>query len=160
MGHRRHKLPRRISRQLRIRVERDHVFDRGQYVRLADHRRKAILCSAPEQSVQVSKLAPLPLISHPDALLGIPTTWSVKKKKRFALFAVVLVIQRLDSGLGQPYQLFIVCNGFLLGILQVSEERKVQVSIPIGEETNFERLSKVVDAACILKQRRDDHQGS
>src|SRR4051812_11223107 len=34
VSHRRHELPRGITRQLRIRVERDDVLDGGQYVRL------------------------------------------------------------------------------------------------------------------------------
>ena len=64
------ELPRRVARQLRIRVEGDHEPDVRQILRPADDDGKAIRRPAPEEQVQLRKLSPLAFVSHPGRVPG------------------------------------------------------------------------------------------
>ena len=125
MGHGGHELPRGIARQLGIRIERDHIFHRGQDVRLSDDRGKPIRRPAAQEPVQVRQFASLPLVSHPEPLMGIPATRAMEEKKRVAIFACIFGVQRIDACSGRQHQLIVTCHRLLVGILEIREQGKV-----------------------------------
>jgi len=91
--------------------------------------------------------------------MGIPTARAMEKKKRLALLAWILGIQRVDAGPCRQDQLLITSHRLPVGILKIREQGKVQVTVPIGEESDFKRLKQIVDALCMLEERRNHHQG-
>ena len=84
----------------------------------------------------------------------------MEQKKHIAVSPLVFSIQLFDACSGQLHQMLVTRKGFLVGIPKIGQESKVQVVVTIGQESDFERLNEVGDALGILKERRDDDQGS
>ncbi|MBK7332823.1 MAG: hypothetical protein IPI87_10830 [Betaproteobacteria bacterium] len=84
MRHRSNHLPRRIPRQLRVGVQRDHVLHVREHPRVAHDEREALACAAAQERVQVAELAALALVAHPQALLRIPPARAMKEEEGIA----------------------------------------------------------------------------
>ena len=82
MCHRADELPRRITRQLRVGVERDDVLHLREDLRRADDHRKGGGVTAAQQRVQIGKLAAFAFVAHPDPRVRIPATRAVKQIER------------------------------------------------------------------------------
>ena len=154
------ELPRRVARQLRIRVEGDHEFDVRQIRRPADDDGKAIRRPAAKKQVQLRKLPPLAFVAHPGPLPRIPSARAVEKEERGARRVPVLVVQLLDPLPGQPQQLPVLRDRFLVRIQEIRQQAEVQVVIPIRQEPDFQGLDQGLDVAGAREHRRDHHQGA
>src|SRR5476651_1261117 len=108
VGHRSHKLPCRISRQLRISVECDHELYVREDSSLADNQREVSGWVPAQQCIQIAKLAPLAFVPHPSLFAGIPKAWAMKQKKRVGVRPRIFFIQLLDSQPGKLQQRFIL----------------------------------------------------
>ena len=75
------ELPRRVARQLRVGVERDHVLHVRQRRGVPDDEREGVRGAAAQEGIQVCELAALALVTHPDPLLRIPAPRAVKEKE-------------------------------------------------------------------------------
>ena len=82
------KLARRIARQLRIRIKGDHIFDVRKGSRLTDDKQEIFLRAGAQKRIQISKLAPFALVTHPKALLRVPTAWTMKQKEHVVVRVV------------------------------------------------------------------------
>ncbi len=80
VSHRSDKLPRRIARELRVAIQRDHIPHGFQIVGCADDRVEPALLPA-ERPVEVLELASFSFPSHPDVLAGVPAPIAVEQEK-------------------------------------------------------------------------------
>src|SRR5690606_3993892 len=92
-------LPRDITRQMGIGIQGDDVSYANKLRDIADNARKMfasliILPVAQQPCIQVSKLAALTFISHPDTRLRIPASRSMKQKKWFVFRYTMFCVQR------------------------------------------------------------------
>ena len=152
------ELPRRIARQLRIRIERDHELDVRQIRGLPDDDGKTVRRPAAKKQVQLRKLPPLAFVAHPDPLLRIPSARAVEKEERIALCVHVLLVQLFDPLPGQPQQLLVLRDRFLVRIREIRQQAEAQVVIPIRQEPDFQRLDQGLDVAGAREHRRNHHQ--
>ena len=170
-----HELPCRIARQLRVRVQSNHVPDFRKDRRRADDAGKAVPIAVAQQRVQVRELAALALLSHPQACSRIPTTGAVQQvehagPRRVAGFALivrcarrcgqvlarsVLEVQLVDPRLCQPQQRFVGGQRFLTRVRIIGQQGEMQVRIAVGEKPDFEGLDQFLDVA-----RAGDHGGN
>ncbi|MNL22330.1 hypothetical protein D3C87_1436740 [compost metagenome] len=71
-----------VSRQARVRVQRNDIADVRRYVRrYAAHRHMARVGGTPQQAVQLVQLAALALPPHPDALARIEDAAPMKQEE-------------------------------------------------------------------------------
>ena len=158
--HRADQFPRRVTRQLGIGVQGNHILHIQQNRGIADHPREAILSVAAQQRVQIRQLAALALIPHPDLFLRIPAARAMEQEKRFAAHPPILLIQRRDPLCGEFHQRVILWLGFLRRIPPISQQRKVQAVIAIGQKSDFQRLDQRLDALYAGQHRWRYHQGA
>src|SRR5512143_2768667 len=97
MHHGSHKLSCRISRQLGIRVKGDYELYVQQRRSIADDEGEPVTRAVAQKGIQFRKFSPLALVTHPDALHGIPSARAVKQEERIAFRIPVLLIQLFDS---------------------------------------------------------------
>ncbi len=160
------QLPRRIARQLRVRVQGDHIPHVTQGRRVTDHERKAVLGAAPagaaQQGVQVRQLAALALVTHPAAFPRIPPSRTVEQEEPVAarLIAVgrVFLVQRRNPLLGQLQQCCVLRKCFLVRVHKIGQQAEVQVLVAIGQKPHFQRFDQLLDAGRAGEQGRHHHQ--
>ena len=133
-------LPRAIARQLCIGIQRDHVLDIGQFRGFADNPREGIRRGAAQKCIQIAKFAALAFITHPQALLRIPTARAVKQKEACATVGLVPRIQICDSLYRQIQQRFILRLHFLGGVSKIRQQGEVHVLVPIRQEPYLQLL--------------------
>jgi hypothetical protein len=92
--------------------------------------------------------------------MGIPATRAMEEKKRVAMSACIFGIQRIDACSGRQHQLIVACHRLVVGILEIREQGKVQVTVPVGEESDLERLKEVVDTPGMLEECGNHNQRS
>src|SRR6266478_8215813 len=85
-----------VARQLRVRVESDHIFYSAQLVLVTSNRGKPII-SSEQQIIQVQKLAAFALPAHPYFFAGVEAAIAVKQKKCAFPLEGVAAIQLLDQ---------------------------------------------------------------
>src|SRR5439155_16960793 len=95
-----HQQLRCVTRQHGIRIKRDHVADELQPARVANDRAERVSRVAPQELVELGKLATLSLPTHPHVLLRIPETWTMEEEEHIFGGISVLRIQRLDARRG------------------------------------------------------------
>ncbi|KFB67214.1 MAG: hypothetical protein CAPSK01_003331 [Candidatus Accumulibacter vicinus] len=116
------ELPRRVTRQLRIGVQGDHVLDVGQYSGVSDDEREPVPATRTQQRVQRSQLAALALVSHPDAVVPIPQPRAMEQEENVPATAVaVLLVELVDSAPGQFQQGSVGRQRFLLGVAEIGQ---------------------------------------
>src|ERR1700747_1272198 len=91
-----HQLPSAVARQLRVRVESDHIFYSAQLALVTRDRGKPIV-SSQQQIVQVQKLAAFSLPAHPYFFAGVETAIAVKQKECAFPLGRIPAIQLLDQ---------------------------------------------------------------
>src|SRR5258705_13916703 len=91
-----HQLPSAVARQLRVRVESDHIFYSAQLALVAGNRGKPII-SSQQQIIQVQKLAAFALPAHPYFFAGVETAIAVKQEKCAFPLDRVSAVQLLDQ---------------------------------------------------------------
>ena len=159
------ELPCRVARQLRIGVERDHVFHVRQDGRLAHHEREAIADAtiawgAAQQSIQVGKLAALALVAHPDRFLRIPSARAMKQEEAIPPRARVPGVQPLDAPARQPQERPVVRERFRRRVTKIRQQAEVQVVVPVRQEPDFQRLDQAFDALRAGQHGRNHHQSA
>ena len=100
MGDDANQLPRGITRQPRIAVERDAVAHLRQYRAVADAQDEARVGGAAKQTVELFDFAALPLPSHPEAFLLVPLTRAMEQEKPVRT-AVAMPGVELPDGVGR-----------------------------------------------------------
>ena len=148
MRHGTDKLPSRITRQLRIRIQCNHVLHGGKNGRVSDDERKAIRSATPaaasQQRVQIRELAALALVAHPTPFFGVPAPRTMEEKKQVVAGLVtvrrVFLVQRGYSHPGQLQQRPVLGKRFLVCVRKIGQQAEVQVFVPIGQKLDFQLL--------------------
>ena len=116
-----------------IRIERDDIFNLRQDSRLTDDQRETGILRTdreflqqfgvcPQQRIQIgelSALASLAFVTHPNAFLGIPSAWAMKQEEGLAFPFSVSFVQLFNSRLRQEEQRLIFSRGFPCRILKI-----------------------------------------
>src|SRR6476620_8556226 len=84
---------RRIARQHRVGIQREHVLDSLQSRDISDYSRECLGCLIAQESVELSQLSSLPLPTHPHALLRVPETWTMEEIENVRVVCGVLQVQ-------------------------------------------------------------------
>ncbi len=154
------ELARGVARQLRVRIQGDHVFHAGQHRGGSDHQGESVAAALPQQAVQVRQLAALALVTHPDPVMGVPAARAMEQEEDVVPTLRVLRVQGVDPLPGQLQQRRILSQRFLRGVAQIGQQAEVQVGVAIGQEPDFQRLDEGLDVARAGEHGRDHHQGA
>jgi hypothetical protein len=160
------ELARRVARQLRVGVQRDHVFHARQHRDLPDDEREAALAAAAQQRIEVRELAALALVPHPQLFLRVPAARPVEQEEDVAgrrvvagrLRGRVLLVERVDALLRGLQKTLVVGHRLRGGIREVGQQAVVQVRVSIGEVADFQRLDQVLDVVDARDHRRHHDQ--
>ena len=87
-------------------------------------------------------------------LLGIPTARAMEQEE---MFAGVFGVKRFDPG-SRLLQQVIVAGGMFFGSVgKIGQQREVEIVVPVGQESNFQRLHEFVDLPGVGDDRGDRH---
>ncbi len=119
--HRADKLAADIAWQLGIRVKGDDVLHAAEHGRITHNEGETafsvVMFTFSKQRVQIRQLAPFTLMAHPHPFLRIPSSGSMEQVEHIPLEALltsaIFLIQLIDPGMGQPYQVIIFRKDFL-----------------------------------------------
>ena len=129
-----HQPPTRFHRQLRVGVERDHISDRSQDRHIAVGDNEARVRCAAQQPVEFFELAALALPPHPALLARIPPPFPVKEEKPIG---AVPLVELVDAAPRELQKLLVTGDRLLRGIVEVAQQREMQVGIAIGQEPDL-----------------------
>ena len=149
-----------VARQLGVRIQGDDVAHPGEDGGVADHQGETPAVALPQQGVEVRELAALALVTHPDAVVGVPAARAMEQKEDVAPAAGVARIQTLDALPGQGQQGGVLRQRLLGRVAQVGQEAKMQVRVAIGQEPHLQCLDQSLDVARTGEHGRDHHQGA
>jgi len=124
--------PRGAGRQLRIRIERDHVANlQGQPA--GDQ--QLVRSAAAQEPVQVFDLAALPFAADPQVFALGPDAVPVEQQKPVS---GIPHVEGGDAVFSSLEQFCVVRHGGLLGIPEVGQQSEKQIRLPIGQEAHFQ----------------------
>ena len=113
------KLPGDVAWQLRIRVKGDHVFHLCQACSFAGNKGEAIAWATEQKRIQVTKLAALTLVTHPNFFHRVPAARTMKQKEGAAILSAVFFIQLGNFFMGQAQQQRILRQRLLVRIPKI-----------------------------------------
>ena len=155
---------RRIARQLRIGVQRYHVFNGREDRAIPDDERKAVPGATAQQRIQVGELAALALVTHPQPVLGVPAPRAMEEEEEVipdaAPVSAVLLVQLADPLARQFQQRCVLGERFLASVAEIGQQAEVQAFIAIRQKPDFQRLDQLLHSGRAGKHRRDDDQGA
>ena len=154
------QLPRRITRQARVAVERDAVAHLRQDRHVADMEPEAGVGGPAQQAVELLDLSPLALPSHPQAFLRVPLPRAVEQEELIGALGAVLGVERFDAGARRGQDLGIVRHRLGRRVAHVAQQREVDVRVDVAEGLDFQVGNQFVDALDAVEHRRHDHHGA
>jgi hypothetical protein len=157
MGDLAHQLAGDVAWQLRVRIEREHVLDRGEQLAGSGDDDERCLLIAEQQSIQLLQLATLALPPHEAAFLGVVLAPAMQQPEARAGAAMPLV-QDLDAAPGELQQLGVALQRLARGVGMVGEQREVQIGIRVGERSHLQVQQQLFDGLRAVDQHRDGHQ--
>src|SRR3954465_13420662 len=108
--------------------------------------------------VEIEKLAPLPLPSHPSSFAWIVNTVAMEKIKAAGGLSSVLFIQSLNETDREIHPNILFAGGFSR-IGQVRKQREGDARVPVHEVTNLQIIDELPDLLFVNQQRWDCHHG-
>src|ERR1043166_10348238 len=87
---------RRVSGELRVGVEGDHVLHSSQYGKISHFDGEIIVLSA-QEIIEVEQLPALPLPTHPCTLTRVVNTMAMEEEKGAPAFLAVPLVQILNQ---------------------------------------------------------------
>ena len=145
MGHGADELPRDIARQLRVRVERDHVLDGREDPLVPHNLREVLAADSPKEPVELEELPPLALVAHPQALAIVPEAGPVDQVELVLRRGQVFPIEHLDSRPGPAQERAVTRKLLRRRIPEVREEREMEVVIAVRQVVDLQGLDEPVD---------------
>ena len=144
-------------REPRVRVEREDVPHRRQDRQLSQPYRVSGVVRVAQEPVELLELAPLPLPAHEDALFRIPPALPVEEEETVPGSGGVAAVEGLDSGDGGGEDLRVALHRLCGRVLEVTENREVDVRIEVAEGLHLEVLEKLLDARHASEESGHDH---
>jgi hypothetical protein len=126
---------RRVERELRVGIQRDHVLERRQQGAVALHDREARVACAAQQPVQLGQLAALALPSHPAPLGFVPTAFALQEEEPVG---AVPCVQLVDLPLRLLNHREVRRHRLRVGVGEVVEEGEVKMRIAVREIADLE----------------------
>ncbi len=152
-----HQFVRGIARQLRIRVQRDHVLDVSQQGQISSLHGEIVM--RPEkQLVEIQQLSALALPGHPNAFGFVVRAMPVEEEERAFALSRIFCIQRLDEARALIGQ-FVLVVELLRGIRRVGEQREMHVSVAIRQEPDLKIPNCPTHLVFTSQQCGNNHHG-
>ena len=149
---------RRVRRQHRVGIERDHVFHVEQRCGVTGLPLECRCRAAAHDAVEIGQLAALPFPAHPHALCCVPFAWTVQEVKRSGpVFCMPLIQFRNALQCGGNDR---VVAGFRLGrcVGKVAQDRKVKMCFPVCEKLYLQRFQRLTDIIDASEERRNHNR--
>src|SRR6185437_1715632 len=143
----------RSAGQLRVGVESDDVLHPGKDGDVPGLDGERVEFSA-EIFVEIEKLAPLALPTHPDALARIEDAMAVEQEERSAFGrGRIAEVEVVDEGDGEiDERVGVVFAGLGNGVRQIRKQREVEIGVRVGEESHLELVDQLVQLCFVQEQ--------
>src|ERR1035438_5386183 len=107
MGHGPNEAMSRPRRQLRVRIQRDHVSNMRECQQVTGFDRETVK-GAQQQTVEVHHLAPLALPPHPASFRGVVDAMTVEVEKTAVLVPEILLVELVNQSGTNSHQLIML----------------------------------------------------
>ncbi len=156
MRERADQIGRRVRRQHRVGVERDHVAHAPDHGEVALDDREGVSRATQHELVELGELAALALPAHPHALPRIPAAGAMEEIEGVVPAFRVPRVERpdaLDRGVENRLIPLAVLGR---GVGEVAQHREVEVRLPVGQELHLEVVERLPDRVHVREERGDD----
>ena len=157
MQHDADQLARRIPGQLRVGIEGEAEAHGRQQLDRPDPGRETGVGGAAQQAIEFLELAALALPPHPHLLARVPQPIAVEQEEARAVFGGEPRVQRLDALAGRGQHHFFAGYLRLVGVVEVRQQRKVDVGIEVADGDDLEVFETVLHVVDRREQGRHHH---
>ncbi len=152
------KLSGRFTRQLRIRIERNDVFDPGKHRGTPCNQFKTTVRFPAQQPVQVRQFAAFAFISHPDSFLRIPEARTVKQKKTVIMRIGIFTVEFFNLGTGEIQQRLIFGKLLRRSVTEIGQQSKVKIVVTVCQKCDLQRPDQLFYSRLVVQNsRHHDH---
>ena len=154
------QLPGGARRQDGIRVQGDHVAERGQQGGVAEQDGFRKRLPAQEETVELVELAALALPAHPAAFPAVPHPPAVEEKEGLGGPVGVFRIESPDPFPRRVEQRLVLRHVRPGGVGEVGQQGEAEVGVRVAQVMELEVVQESGDVPGLGQQRRDHHDGA